>query len=165
MLDDSHSVVLSSSERREVECLIVEEYNQTRQLPEFLRARALIGNVKKRWIGASKPVPVRSEGAAYGERILNSCCVSFEVRTMDSFKRFEPPDFRIRRIIGAGFLLNVACRRAPSRRMEQKPLRIDQLTEKFEVVLLASKEKQKPLLSPPLNAQILRFLSMRWLER
>jgi hypothetical protein len=112
ILDDSHSIVPSSSERREVERLIVEEYNRTRQLPEFMRARTLIGNVKKRRVGASKPVPVRSRETAYSERILNSCCVSFEVRTMDSFERFEPPDFRIRRIIGAGFL-NVVCRRAP----------------------------------------------------
>ena len=117
ILDDSHSIVLSSSERREVERLIVEEYNRTCQLPEFMRARTLIGNVKKRWVGASKPVPVRSRETAYGERILNSCCVSFEVRAMDSFKRFEPPDFRIRRIIGAGFL-NVVCRRAPRGAMD-----------------------------------------------
>ncbi len=116
ILDDNHSL-LSPSERREVECLIVEEYNRTRQLPEFMRARTLIGNVKKRWIRASKPFPVRSREAAYGERILNSCCVSFEVRTMDLFKRFEPPDFRIRRIIGAGFL-NVVCRRAPRGAMD-----------------------------------------------
>jgi hypothetical protein len=32
---------------------------------------------------------------------------------MDPCKRFEPPDFRIRRIVGAGFL-NVVCRKAPS---------------------------------------------------
>jgi hypothetical protein len=113
ILDHSHPIVLSSSERREVERVIVEEYNRTRQLPEFMRARTLIGKVKKWWIGVSEPVPVRSKKAAYSERILNSSCVSFEVRTMDSsFERFEPPDFRIRRIIGAGFL-NVVCRRTP----------------------------------------------------
>ena len=105
ILDHSHPIVLSSSERREVERVIVEEYNRTRQLPEFMRARTLIGKVKKWWIGVSEPVPVRSRKAAYSERILNSSCVSFKVRTMDSsFERFEPPDFRIWRIIGAGFL-------------------------------------------------------------
>jgi hypothetical protein len=113
ILDDSHSIALSSSERSEVERLIVEGYNRTRQLPEFRRARTLIGNVRKGWVGASDPGPARSRKAAYRQRILNSCCLSFEVRTMDSsVERFEPPDFRVRRIIGAG-LLNVVCRRRP----------------------------------------------------
>jgi hypothetical protein len=113
MLDDSHPVVLRSYERSEVERLIVEEYNRTRRLPELVRPRTLIGNVKKRWFGAGKPVSVRSQGATYAERILNSSCVSFEATGADPFKRFEPPDFQIRRIVGAGFL-NVVCRRAPS---------------------------------------------------
>jgi hypothetical protein len=113
ILDDSHPIVLSSSERRDVESVIVEEYNRTCQLPEFKRARTLIRNVRKGWVGASEPEPVRSRKVAYSERILNSCCVSFEVRTLDSLvERFEPPDFRIRRIIGAGFL-NLVCRRTP----------------------------------------------------
>ena len=60
---------------------------------------------------------LRSNGAAYGERILNSCCLSFETIGIDRVKRFEPPDFRIRRIIGAGFL-NVVCRRAPNGAMD-----------------------------------------------
>jgi hypothetical protein len=113
MLDDSHPVVLRSYERSEVERLIVEEYNRTRRLPELVRPRTLIGNVKKRWFGAGKPVSVRSQGATYAERILNSSCVSFEATGADPFKRFEPPDFQIRRIVGAGFL-NLVCRRAPS---------------------------------------------------
>ena len=112
ILDESDPVPLSSSERHEVERHIVEAFNRTRQLPEFKRARILIGNVTKRWLGTRKPGHVRSNGAAYGERILKSCCLSFETVSMDQDKRFEPPDFRIRRIIGAGFL-NVVCRRAP----------------------------------------------------
>ncbi|MBV9645797.1 MAG: hypothetical protein JO334_19740, partial [Verrucomicrobia bacterium] len=32
---------------------------------------------------------------------------------MDSSERFDPPDFRNRRIVGAGFL-NVVCRKAPN---------------------------------------------------
>src|SRR6202035_4387767 len=97
--------------------LIVEEFNRTRQLPEFARARILIGNVNRRWFDARKSGRLRSNGAAYGERILKSCCLSFETVGIDRDKRFEPPDFRIRRIIGGGFL-NVVCRRAPNDTMD-----------------------------------------------
>jgi hypothetical protein len=117
ILDESDPVPLNSSERGEVERLIVEEFNQTRQLPEFARARILTGNVVRRWFDARKPDRVRSNGAAYGERLLKSCCLSFETVGIDRDKRFEPPDFRIRRIIGAGFL-NVVCRRAPNDAMD-----------------------------------------------
>jgi hypothetical protein len=85
-------------------------------LPEFARARILIGNVLRRWYDG-KAGRLRSNGAAYGERILKSCCLSFETVGIDRDKRFEPPDFRIRRIIGAGFL-NVVCRRAPNDAMD-----------------------------------------------
>ena len=117
ILDQSDPVPLNSSERGEVERLIVEEFNRTRQLPEFARARILIGNVIRRGFDARKSGRLRSNGAAYGERILKSCCLSFETIGIDRDKRFEPPDFRIRRIIGAGFL-NVVCRRAPNDAMD-----------------------------------------------
>ncbi len=117
MLDDNHPVTLTSSERREIERSIVEEYNYTRHLPEFVRVRTLVRSVKKRWCSATKAVSMRGREAAYGERILNSCCVSFETATTNPFKRFEPPDFRIRRIIGAGFL-NLVCRRASTGKVD-----------------------------------------------
>jgi hypothetical protein len=117
ILDESDPVPLNSSERGEVERLIVEEFNQTRQLPEFARPRILIGNLNRRWFKARKSGRLRANGAAYGERILRSCCLSFETIGIDPDKRFEPPDFRTRRIIGAGFL-NVVCRRAPNDAMD-----------------------------------------------
>jgi hypothetical protein len=117
IIDETDPPLLNTSERRTVERLILEEFNRTRQLPEFARARTLIGNVKKRWFGAKKPVSVRSSGAVYAERILNSCCLSIESARIEESKRFEPPDFRIRRIIGAGFL-NVVCRRAQGNAMD-----------------------------------------------
>jgi hypothetical protein len=117
ILDESDPVPLNSSERGEVERIIVEEYNRTRQLPEFVRPRTLINNVIRRCFDARKSGRLCSNGSAYGERILKSCCLSFEIVGIDQDKRFEPPDFRIRRIIGAGFL-NVVCRNAPNGTMD-----------------------------------------------
>ena len=56
-----HLLEIHAVRRREVERLIVEEYNRTRQLPEFARARILIGNVLRRWYDG-KAGRLRSNG-------------------------------------------------------------------------------------------------------
>jgi hypothetical protein len=112
IFDTRYPIIINEFERREIELSIVDEYNRTRQLPEFARPRALIHGVNKGLLRARKLGSARSRAYAYGQRILNSCCVSFEVARIDAFQRFQPPDFRARRVVGAGFL-NIVCRRAP----------------------------------------------------
>ena len=111
VLDDRHPIAIKASDRREIDFLILGEYNRTRQLPEHSRIRVFIRKVMKGCISVSKPAAARPLASAYAKRILNGSCVSFETGTMDPAKRFDPPDFRIRRIVGAGFL-NIVCRRA-----------------------------------------------------
>lgn len=116
VLDDRHPVFLEPPQRLEVEGAIVEAYNQTRQAPEC--ARALLQCLEKRGFNGGHSRSIRSctarygEHARYGERVVKGCCVSFEAMTADRRKRFEPPDFRLRRVLGAGFL-NFVCRRSP----------------------------------------------------
>jgi hypothetical protein len=113
VLDDRHPVALDEPRRLQVEAGVVEEYNRSRALPERVRPAILLHNLNRRWLKAGSSSPVRSAAVSYGERILKSCCVSFQPFTTDSPRRFEPPDFRFRRIIGSG-LLNLVCRRLPS---------------------------------------------------
>ena len=112
LLDDRQALALGESDRFEIEGGIVEEYSRTRHLPERARARVLVRNLRNRW-GRRKDAPVRRQlRISYGERVVKSVCLSFEPVGPESDKRFEPPDFRFRRVIGLGFL-NFVCRRLP----------------------------------------------------
>lgn len=112
-LDDRQALAPGESDHFEVERDIVEEYNRTRHLPERARATVLVRNLRKRW-GRRANAPVhRQLRISYGERVVKSVCLSFERVGPESDKRFEPPDFRSRRVIGLGFL-NFVCRRLPN---------------------------------------------------
>ncbi|MBV9998881.1 MAG: hypothetical protein JO015_07175 [Verrucomicrobia bacterium] len=111
-LDDRQALAPGESDRFEIEGDVIEEYNRTRHLPERTRARVLVPNLRRRW-GGRENAPVRRQlRTSYGERIVRSVCLSFELAASESDKRFEPPDFRFRRVIGLGFL-NFVCRRLP----------------------------------------------------
>ena len=111
-LDDSHPLVPGDAERVEVEGDIVEAYNRTRHLPERLRARVLLRKLRKRWGRRENKTLRRQLRVSYGERVVKSVCLSFEPAGLEREKRFEPPDFRFRRVIGLGFL-NFVARRSP----------------------------------------------------
>jgi hypothetical protein len=57
---------------------------------------------------------LRQLRVSYGERVVKSVCLSFEPIAPEPSRRFDPPDFRFRRVIGLGFL-NVVCRTLPGR--------------------------------------------------
>jgi hypothetical protein len=116
-LDDRSPLALAQSYRLEIEDTLVEEYNQTRHLAENIRPVALLRNLNKRWLRVESSQPFRQLIANYRERMMKGCCVSFEAVALDPRKRFDPPDFRLRRIIGLGFL-NLVCRRLPSRTVD-----------------------------------------------
>jgi hypothetical protein len=117
LLDDRSPLALAQSHRLDVECALVQEYYRTRHLAESIRPAALAQNLHKRWLRTENSQALRQLTANYRERIIRSCCVSFESVAFDPHQRFEPPDFRLRRVIGLGFL-NLVCRVLPCRTVD-----------------------------------------------
>lgn len=94
---------------------VIAAYNATRHLPEVERPLAL-----KRAVMASAEMRAGAATAlelqAYAERLLSSCCLSFEsLDVSDAARRFRPPEFHLRRTLGFGFL-SVVMRVAPRAR-------------------------------------------------
>lgn len=113
VFDGRYPIALDPSRRLQIERAVVEEYNRTRTFPERVRPAMLLRNLNRRDPPSRRARLLRSPAVAYGERILKGCCVSFQPFATDPSQRFEPPDFRFRRIVGSGFL-NLVCRRLPS---------------------------------------------------
>lgn len=82
---------LNATDRALVHAAITEGYNRTRYLGERIRPQSLL-----------RELNLSGAEADYARRLLNACCVSFE--TVSSTERFVPPEFRLRRNLGSGFL-------------------------------------------------------------
>lgn len=110
--DDSGA---TSGARTRVHEAVIAAYNATRHLPEVQRPRALERAVETSRQLESDPTTARGMNT-YAERLLSSCCLSFE--SMDGSSpahRFRPPEFHRRRPLGFGFL-SVVMRIAPTGR-------------------------------------------------
>ena len=112
--DTNESAAMSGAGARVHQALIA-AYNRTRHLPEVERPRALKRAVETSFEAESDAATAR-EMRAYAERLLSSCCLSFEsVDITDPTCRFRPPEFHLRRTLGFGFL-SVVMRFAPTAR-------------------------------------------------
>lgn len=90
-LSPSQPVSLDDTAREQAHAAVVAAYNRTRHLGEAVRARQL-----------HREVRLPSVMADYARRLLDACCVSVEV--VSPRERFVPPEFRLRRGLGFGFM-------------------------------------------------------------
>jgi hypothetical protein len=117
LLDRSYSDPdgLDEMQRRQLDELIVQAYNRSRETLDIHRAHATWRVFRSLLKQLRRPRHVRRAGERYGRRVLSGCFVSVEQLSpdqVDAHARFSPPDFRHRCHLGYG-LLNVAARLSP----------------------------------------------------
>lgn len=102
-----------SGARDRTEQAVIAAYNRTRHLPEVERPRALKRDVETSLAAEGEVASARAM-PAYAERLLSACCLSFEpVDIADPTRRFQPPEFHLRRTLGFG-VLSVVMRLTPA---------------------------------------------------